>query len=219
MKYDLIIVSQSKDQSLITMTQNAINTCLSDNADVNVILIETHQPTHYDYVNEYINYTGEFCYNRALNMGIEKAKGDVFILANNDLLFQPGWSTIGYSMQLNNYLSASALSNDIHQKCFKRGDYSYEGYNIGMQLTGWCLFVARECIEKIGKLSETHQFWFSDNDYADQLRAQNIVHALICNVTVMHLGSRTLAKATYKQRYQFTHAERKKLYKPTRTHI
>lgn len=212
MKYDLIIVAQSKDRDLIMMTQNTINTCLSDGADVNVILVETYMPTKYDHVDEYINYEGDFNYNHALNLGIEKAKGDIFILANNDLMFQRGWSTIGHSMKLNGYLSASALSNDPRQIGCKRGDYAYEGYDIGFQLTGWCIFVTRECIERIGKLDERHIFWFSDNIYGQQLKDAGIIHALICNVHVLHLGSRTLRKSPAKDRYKFTHAERKRIY-------
>ena len=43
MKYDLIIISASKDSSLKKMTQDAIDSCLADGADVNVILVETHR--------------------------------------------------------------------------------------------------------------------------------------------------------------------------------
>lgn len=219
MKYDLIIVSASKSRELIRMTQQCIDSCLADGADVNVILVETHSKVNYRNVHEHIMYEGEFRYNRALNMGIRKAKGDVFILANNDLIFQPGWSKIGDVMQANNYLSASALSNDARMRAFKRGDYAYEGYDIGWQLAGWCLFVDRKCIEKIGPLDESHKFWYSDNAYATQLKKAKIKHALICNATVLHLGSATLKKEPREIIHLFTHAEGKKVSDNNRKNI
>jgi GT2 family glycosyltransferase len=71
-------------------------------------------------------------------------------------------------------------------------DNIYEGYYIGTLLTGWCIFVTRSCIEKIGSLDETYSFWCSDNAYADQLKAHGIRHGLFCNVRVDHLTSATL---------------------------
>ena len=106
MKYDLIIVSASKDTSLKKMTQDAIDSCLADGADVNVILVETFQGTKYRGVNKYILFTGEFNYNHCLNLGLKHRKGDVQILANNDIIFMPGWSSVGETMREYDYLSA-----------------------------------------------------------------------------------------------------------------
>jgi len=213
MKYDLIIIVASKDEDLRRMTQAAIDSCLADHADVNVILVETFKECEYHNVNKLVNYEGEFNYNRALNLGLKDAEGDIAILANNDIIFQKGWSSIGHTMQANGYLSASALSADVRQKAFKRGDFAYEGYLVGFHLTGWCIFVDRKIFKKIGKLDETFNFWYSDNAYADQLIKNKITHALICNVTVLHYVSRTLAKEKADIRYLMTHAERKKLFK------
>src|SRR5665648_800354 len=105
MTYDLIIVSQSSPD-LIHMTQNCIDSALADTKDINVILVESGQPYKYENVNKFIEYNGVFNYNRALNLGLKHAKGDVHILANNDLIFKPGWSKIGELMKLNGYHSA-----------------------------------------------------------------------------------------------------------------
>ena len=83
MYYDLIIVSQSKGE-LIQMTENCIASARQD-GDLNVIVVETGDPYPYD--AQIIKYEGEFNYNRALNLGLDHAKGDVHILANNDLVF------------------------------------------------------------------------------------------------------------------------------------
>ena len=217
--YDLIMVVASKDRELVQMTQRAIDSCLADGANVNVILIETYVITQYQNVNKVIYYDEEFCYNRCLNYGLKYAKNDIVILANNDIIFEKGWSTIGETMMKNNYLSASALSTDPRQRAFKKGNYAYEGYHIGMHLTGWCIFAQRKLFDIIGKLSEGVNFWYSDNLYAEQLKKAGIVHALICNVSVLHLTSRTLIKEDVKKRHLLTHAESKKIHKSHTTHI
>lgn len=194
MKYDLIVVACSKNQELVNVTQRCIDSCIDDGADVNVILVETNgtRAPAYRGVNHVIMYMGDFVYNRALNMGLKVAKGDIHILANNDIVFESGWSQIGQLMKLNKYLSASALSEDIGQRHFKRGNWIYEGYSVGGHITGWCLFVAKECIKKIGSLREDFEFWYSDNIYADQLEQAGIKHGLFCNVFVNHVTSCTL---------------------------
>jgi hypothetical protein len=110
-------------------------------------------------------------------------------------------------MKANNYLSASALSNDHRQRLFKRGFVAYEGYEIGMQLTGWCIFTSKELWPVIGQLNEKHRFWFSDNVYAEQLKAKNIKHALICSIRVDHLGSQTLMQQPRSVQSMYTYSQ------------
>jgi len=219
MTYDLIMIVASKDDDLIRMTQSAIDSCRADGADVNVIVVETWKETVYKNVDKVLMYEGEFNYNRALNLGIKNSTGDICILANNDIKFEKGWSTIGHTMKVNDILSASALSTDPRQRSFKRGNYSYEGYIVGYHLTGWCLFVDRKVFTSIKKLDESVTFWYSDNVYADQLIRAKIKHHLICNVTVLHYTSRTLSKENIHIQKQLTHAQRKRILKPHSPHI
>jgi|WetSurMetagenome_2_1015567.scaffolds.fasta_scaffold32708_4 hypothetical protein len=200
MSYDLIIVSQSAGE-LINITQRCIDSARADTDDINVILIETGQPYIYKGVDKFINYNGQFCYNRALNMGLKYAINDVHILANNDLIFQHGWSKIGELMKINGYHSASCISG--HQVQFQRGDLVYESYDVGYVLTGWCLFVDRYCIEQIGKLDESVSFWYSDNLYACQIKAVGIKHGLFTNCQVDHMASQTLKKQPSRLQRQY----------------
>ena len=193
MTYDLIIVSKSSELSLIMMTQNCINSARKDNTELNVIVVETGAKHNYN-ADNIVMYEGSFNYNRALNLGLKYAKSDIQILANNDIIFHKGWSSIGDIMQVNEYLSASALSNAKQYRQFKKGFWAYEGYRIGYEIAGWCIFTHKSLWEQIGKLDERHTFWFSDNAYADQLKKKGIKHALICSVQVDHLESRTFKK-------------------------
>ena len=206
MKYDLIIVAKSSTKELIQVTQNCINSARADNADLNVIIVETSGcVVKYDHVNQVIKYEDEFNYNRALNLGLKYAIGDIHILANNDIIFLPGWSKIGECMINNEFDSASALSNDHRQKHLKRGDWIYEGYEVGKYLTGWCIFVTKKCIETIGGLDETFDFWYSDNIYADQIIKAKIRHGLFCNVQVNHIVSATLRTVPAKLRKKYSY--------------
>ena len=203
MTYDLIIVSQSSGKDLIQLTNNCICTARQDNADLNIIVVETGHPYKYD-VDKIIEYNGAFNYNRALNLGLKHAKSDVQILANNDIIFHKGWSKIGDIMRINKYLSVCALSNDNRQRGFRRGNFAYEGYMIGREMAGWCIFTDKKLWKIIDKLDEKYQFWFSDNVYADQLKQNEIKHALICSIQVDHIGSRTLVRQNRLTQRQFT---------------
>jgi glycosyltransferase involved in cell wall biosynthesis len=203
MSYDLIIVSQSTP-ALIPVTQRCIDSAREDMAELNIVVIETGQPYKYN-VDKIIEYNGEFNYNRALNMGLKYAKNEIHILANNDLVFHPGWSKIGDLMKANGYHSASCATGDI-----KQGECLYEGYSIETILAGWCIFIDDYCLEKIGQLDETMSFWFSDNLYACQIKAAGIKHALFCNCRVDHLVSQTLRKQPSRIRRQYQIGEFRK---------
>lgn len=190
------------------MTQNCINSALADTKDINVIIVETGQPYKYENVSKFIEYNGPFNYNRALNLGLKYVKGDVYILANNDLIFREGWSKIGELMRLNDYHSASAISGDQlngHDKSF-----IYEGYHVGTILNGWCIFIDKFCLDKIGKLDETCNFWYSDNLYACQIEAKGIRHGLFCSCQVDHMVSQTLKKQPSRIQRQYQTGERGK---------
>lgn len=187
MKYDLIIVTQSKGD-LIQMTEQCIDSARQDDADLNVIIVETGNPYKYN-VDRIVEYSGEFNYNRALNLGLKYVIGDVHILANNDLIFHKGWSDIGELMRLNELHSASARSQISK---YPKADLVYEGYDIGNTLTGWCIFMDKYCHSMIRSLDESVSFWYSDDLYALQLQKAGIKHGLFCNIQVDHITSRTL---------------------------
>jgi glycosyltransferase involved in cell wall biosynthesis len=214
MTYDLIIVSQSSP-AMIPVTQQCIDSARQDVADLNIIVVETGQPYKYN-VDKIVEYNGVFCYNRALNIGLKYAIGDIHILANNDIIFHQGWSQIGELMQLNGYHSASAISSG--HKGFEKGDIIYEGYDIGKHLTGWCIFLDKYCLEQIGQLDETCSFWYSDDIYALQLKKAGVAHGLFCNIQVDHITSRTLVKQSLSLQRKFQMGEvykfnqRKKYY-------
>lgn len=205
MKFDLIIVACSSTDELINTTKNCITSARQDNADLNVVVVETCKSYPYE-TDSIVNYSGAFCYNRALNFGLTAVKGDIHILANNDLIFHKGWSAIGEAMIVNKFDSGSALSQDHRQRPFRRGDWIYEGYAIGTYLPGWCIFITKEGLKQIGgKLWEDVDFWYSDNLYADQLMEYGVRHGLFCNVQVDHICSVTLRSTSPSHQRKMAH--------------
>jgi len=205
MSYDLIIISQSTGR-LIAFTQQCIDSARQDGAEINIIVVETGPEYKYD-VDTIIQYDGQFNYNRALNMGLEHAKNEIHILANNDIVFYPGWSVIGELMKLNGYHSASALEG--RQK-FEQGDYVYDSYIVGNGINGWCIFLDDYCLEKIGGLDESVAFWYSDNLYGCQIKAAGIQHGLFTGVRVDHLKNKTLNKQPSRLRRYYQIGEENK---------
>lgn len=200
MFYDLIIVARSSDDYLIQMTQECIDSAGADN----VILVETSgKLVDYNGVDIIMQYNEDFNYNRALNMGLAHAKGDVHILANNDLIFH-NWRTIGDDMLYNGFDSASAWYDGCP---FPQGDYIYPGEYIASHLTGWCIFITQEALRKIDKISEEVEFWYSDNVYALQLKRHGLKHGLFCNSRVDHIGSQTLKTMPIRLKRHYSHGQ------------
>ena len=196
MTYDLIIVSRSTSPRLIQMTQNCIDSAQADN----VILVEAGTAVNYSGVDIYVPYAGQFSYNRALNKGLKVTNCDVHILANNDLIFYD-WRTIGDDMIVNGFDSASAWFSG---SCFPQGDYIYEGFDIAVHLTGWCIFITDKAYKIIGKLNEDMEFWYSDNVYAEQLKRHGLRHGLFCNSRVDHIGNQTINTMPMKIKRQYS---------------
>lgn len=214
MKYDLIMVAASRDRALIDMTQRSIDTCLNDGAEVNVILIETFEKHEYRGVNELILYDEPFNYNRCLNTGLKHRKNDVQILANNDLVFVKGWSVIGEEMKEYGILSASAISDSVFHRGLKvEKGMGIPGYEISKHFTGWCLFQDAKIWDKVSKLDERFEFWYSDNIHAEQLQRAKIEHWLLCCAQVNHVTSQTLNKIDRQTRNRYIRAPRQILHR------
>lgn len=184
MTYDLIIVTRSTTDYLREMTQKCIDSAKADR----VIIVETGRAVPYKDIDVYTQYPGKFNYNACLNWGLEFAENDIHILANNDLIFH-NYRTIGEDMVNNGFASGSAWFRGCP---LEQGDFIYEGYEIGMQMTGWCIFMTKETRKTIGLLDEGVNFWYSDNLYADQLKKHGLRHGLFANVRVDHIGNQTL---------------------------
>lgn len=208
--YDLIIVSNTFDDSIFEMTQYCIDSALATVGDrtVNVILVETGRMIYnYRDVDVMVHFTDEFRYNAALNAGLKHRQGRVQLLANNDLIFHEGWGDTSDLMELNDFLSGSVLSKSVYHANYKIGKYAYDGYTIGRELTGWLIFTHHKLWNIIGELPTNYVFWFSDNDYAEVLKEKGIKHYLMCHAVVEHIESVSTKKLSREKQIEFTSKE------------
>jgi len=173
-----------------------------DEITFNVVVVESGEQIDCGQNKTIVYDRDEFCYNHALNMGIKATKSEWVILANNDLIFRHLFMSeiVFYSAMMPTVKSFSPWNSHggWHDNLF--GDSplnrAFFGYRTCYELTGWCIIVKREILEKID-LSERVNFWYSDNVYADELIKINESHALIRASKVDHLCSQTIDFSQY----------------------
>ena len=208
MKIDIIIVSNAFNDKLKEMTCKTMNTCKNSERyiDFDFTVIEKQQKVIYS-KGTTIHYDFPFNYNKCLNLGIERTQNEWLCLCNNDLVFTKGWAS-----ELLKYKYKSMCPNWKENKSKKILD---EGYKIRKHIAGWCLFMHRSVIKKIGGLNEGVRFWYSDHIYADQLRKAKIKHAIILNSYVKHLETQTLSQMSSEiiEKFQY---QQEDLYKKIR---
>jgi GT2 family glycosyltransferase len=194
---DVIIPSKTCGKTL-PMIINCIRSLRAseDKIQFNVVIVESGEQVIDMGQNITIQYPkARFCYNHALNMGISKTTNNWVVMANNDLIFKPGWMhEIIIARNLRKDIESFSPWNDMWDWHSRYYGNMYpaiiEGYRIGVELAGWCIVARRRIFEKV-KLSERVNFWYSDNVYADDLMRHGIKHALVTSSKVDHIVSQT----------------------------
>ncbi|GAB3927680.1 glycosyltransferase family 2 protein [Mucilaginibacter myungsuensis] len=196
---DIIILSYAKTEQLKQMTQDGINSLFAseDKGEIkfNVVVIESEKKLgNYQYPGTKTIYPDvSFGYNKYLNIGIRATNSRYVCLSNNDLIYHPGWATAMLKAFAEHPQLASAnpySENFDYDERIKTGpDVAWRHKTMAMNgvLTGWCIFVKRDTLQKIGELDEQFTFWYADNDYDLTLRKHKLRHALIKPSLVTHL--------------------------------
>ena len=198
MEIDVIILSYAKNDEIVVMNNNCIDSINNSTRDYkfNIFLIETS--THeFVYPQEnviLIQPKIEFGYNKFLNIGLKHCKNEWILISNNDIIYKTDF--IKYMIEAhntdNNLLSMCPMDDEWdYQKCYNRNTPIHYGYSVQHQLIGWSIFLNKKVIDIIGLFDENYSFWYQDNDYANTLIKYGIKHALITNSKIKHLGSRS----------------------------
>ncbi|WP_044399017.1 glycosyltransferase family 2 protein [Lacinutrix sp. Hel_I_90] len=199
-KFSLIVLSKTDKDSIFKMNVECFNTFIDSakkaGVDYEIILIESNVNANYNYTVknfEIITPVESFNFHKFLNIGVEHANGDYFILSNNDVVFNVNWLKESIKVMVNNpkIVSSSPLdpkTNKLPKKLIENNNYLL-GYQIQKHLTGWCIVIHKSVFNTIKKLDERFEFYYADNDYAMQLQKYNIKHALITKAIVHHLES------------------------------
>lgn len=193
---DIVIVSYAKNDYCKKLTHDCLNSILSseENAEdlFNIIVVESEPEIKWENLSKSIH-TYEaplpYGYHKFLNFGRKKGVAPWIALCNNDLFFHKNWFTeiIEASKKFPNVLSFSPICPKTQPLYGLNPNTGYyEGYNIRMQISGWCIVHKREIYEKIGDLDERFYHWFCDNDYAMTLMSNYIPHILVTSSIVEH---------------------------------
>lgn len=197
---DVVIISDGKTRQMQLMTQNAINTCISGakGIKVNVIVVESAKGVTYR--NASVLYPDfEFNYNAYGNFGIKHGSAHYAMLANNDLLFKPGWLT--ELIKANHPLVSPKEPRDSRQRDIRVNTI---GDKTGRHLSGWCFMIERSLWNKIGGFDEDVNFYCSDDVVIEQCKVFDVQPMLIVNSIVKHLVSTTLKTVSPTDRTELT---------------
>jgi len=200
---DVIILSNAKNDELKTITLDCIRSLAdSENEDeinFKTLVIESNREMKpYQYPGTQTIYPeATFGYNRYLNIGINLTSSDYVCLCNNDLIFHKGWASelIKVFRQYPQIGSANPFCPlfGYHEKIINGENVMWRRNTMDINgvVTGWCIFVKREILNKIGPLDERFTFWYADNDYDQTLRKNKVDHVLVKSSVVTHLGSKS----------------------------
>ena len=197
---DIIIISMSKNKELIKMTQNAIDTCNNSVGNFNIVVIETFKKHVYKNAKVLQYIRKNFNYNKTCNFGINKTKNKIVGIFNNDVVFKKNWFTeLEKGFKKYDCLSPRCEIANKKTKGFKKG------YKLRVHLNGWAIVFKRSILDITGKLNETVEFWRCDDAFAEQLKINNVKHALVSESIVNHLNSQTLRTLDPKVRQRLTY--------------
>ena len=208
---DIIILSYAFNDELKQVTTNCVQSLMlsEDPSSVtfNIIVIESYKELgEYQYPHSKTIYPEQpFGYHRYMNIGIALTNSPYICLCNNDLIFHRFWATemLKSITAFPELVSLSPVSSILHPVIgIPLHSGIWRGYRIGVELTGWCLFIKREVFKIIGKLDENYIFSGADHDYANLLGVLNLKHALVTSSIVDHFDSTTLTTQS-KERQEY----------------
>jgi len=212
MEIDVIILSYARNETIIQMNNTCIDSINSstNKHKFNIILIETDVSKNHSYHQKNVTVIQpniEFNYNRFLNIGLEYCKNNWILITNNDTIYHPNFiENMLYANENDNELmSMSCIDDDWFRHVnFNRNVPVHYGHNVGLELTGWCIFLNKEIIKTIGKFDERFTFWYQDDDYSRNLIKHNLKHGLISNAKVTHLLSKSHDFIESSKKYNMT---------------
>lgn len=185
---DVVILSNAKTQELAFTTMNAINSLPNTYVDYNVFLIEQNPKFEISSPSvQTIHISSPFNYNQFANFGAKLGTSEYICIANNDLIFTPGW--FDEILKADYPICSPRCPDDKRQQDITENEI---GEQVGRHLSGWCFVIKRSVWDKIGGFDEDFGFWCADNSLMEQLLDIGIKPMVVKDSIVLHLGSKTL---------------------------
>lgn len=183
---DVVILSKASTPALREMTQRAVDTCVGNaGAPIRVVVIEQVPGVYYDNAVTLLR-EDPFSYNQFANQGAASGSAPWIMVANNDLVFEPGW--LSPLLAAGNPVVSPLCPNDKRQRGLV---VNQRGTQIGTHFSGWCFAITRDLWERIGGFDEDFTFWCADDAVVQQVLALGVEPMVVPASRVLHLGSVT----------------------------
>lgn len=186
---DVIMLSKAASPAARRMTQRAVDTCRSGagSLPVNIIVIEQVPQATYRNATT-LHRPDAFNYNAFANFGASRGVAPWIMIANNDLVFEPGWLhpliTAGHEL-VSPHNPGDTRQRDLPE----RGE---TGRVNGRHLSGWCFMISRGLWQRIGGFDEDFALWCADDSVIEQAVAAGVEPLIIPEARVRHLTSVTI---------------------------
>lgn len=195
MNINFIFLAKTSNQKQYEMTCTAFDSLIkskSEDDNFYTLLIEsqkgsTEKYNNFDKVIDVSTYI-PFNYNQCINIALQNINKNYewICICNNDLVFNISWlDSIKLNLQKNPDVKSVCPRYSIKQKENEFG-YICSGY-----ILGWCFMFHKDVLDEIGEFDENFDFYFQDDDYAEQLKKYNIKHMSVATSIVTHLGQQT----------------------------
>ena len=178
----IIILSNTANIMYYNLLKNCIDSI--DTAKYPVTVVETNsklKAKDIPLAGKFIFPEKDFNYNEFLNIGIDATNDDKFVLANNDIVFNPGCLQ-EIEDKLDVFDSVSPVDLNTHNNI----EEDTIGTKVGYHVLGCCIALTKHTLNTIGKFDEKFKFWYQDNDYCNNLKKYNLTHALLSNAKIQH---------------------------------
>ena len=156
-----------------------------------------------------------------MNQGLQIAQAPYVCLANNDLIFTKGWmeevisvfennKNIGLLNPNSNNLAALSMNGESIEAFAERLKGQKRGVFIEMPFCiGFCMFIRREIVQKIGGLSkEFYPIFFEDTDYSLRVSREGFLIGVAAGAYVWHKEHASFKQMGKKQDVFFNQSRR-----------
>jgi GT2 family glycosyltransferase len=219
---DIIFLTNTVNDDVFKMTDTAIKSLYAseENNKFRVILVESgNQSYKYD-AEITIPYSGDFNYNKALNMAFQYIESDCVGVFNNDVIFTQNWySYMKYYMDIFDLVSASPWcpipqvgpNPQAQQKILSYPDHAVVvGYEVLTIFAGWGWLMKKDTLLKLIPQPEDLTFWFVDNHMSMQLLTMGLKHGTVTASKVYHLGQQSYKHISPEKLHAMTHGLQEK---------
>jgi len=200
---NIIILSKTSSPEIYAMVLKCISSVIESNvetpeAHLRVILVESNK----NYLEEGYNYPShvtvivppeEFNFHQFMNIGIKHSEADYYALCNNDLVVSKDWLLAIFELKeryphISSFSPYDEKGNHHFTVEATKGRSHVLGYTGGVELMGWCIVLDKATLDVIGPLDEKFDFYYADDDYGASLRRYNLLHAMVFDSHVQHIG-------------------------------